>query len=41
MVPTKGSRLHCKPIDAGGFRGKVRLISASDRLDYLAFRLQR
>jgi len=41
MAATQGRRLDCKPTDAGGFRGTVRLISASDRLNYLAVRLQR
>jgi hypothetical protein len=41
MVAAQASRLDCDPTDAGGFRGKARLISASDRLNDLAVRPQR
>jgi hypothetical protein len=41
MAAARGSRLDCKPTDAVGFRGKAGLISASDRLNYLAVRRRR
>jgi hypothetical protein len=41
LVDTQGRRLDCKATGTGGFRGNVRLITASDRLNYLAVRLQR